>query len=204
MVHSSMRRGPGEALVIPSGPTVPAVLVDQHHRMRQLLREVAAGEGIPRREAFESFRRLLAAHETAEEIVVRPVSRQIMDRDVVAERNHEERRIVRLLAELEKVDACGAVFEELFPSFTDALDTHLTLEETFEFPILEAELDLRDRIVMARWIHRALALGPTHAHPGAFGSPAAQRAVTPFTALVDHARDVYDRAREHSPGRRPS
>lgn len=199
MVHSSTRRGPGEALDVPSGPTVPGVLVDQHRRLRQLLHEVTASEGAPRREAFESFRRLLAAHETAEETVVRPVSRQIMDRDVVAQRNHEERRIVQLLAELEKLDACGAAFEELFPSFTEALETHLTLEETFEFPVLEAELGRHERAVMARWIHRALALGPTHAHPGAFGSPMTQRAVTPFTALLDHARDVYSRSREQPP-----
>jgi Hemerythrin HHE cation binding domain len=199
VVHSSTRHGPGDGPAVPSGPAVPEVLVDQHQRLRGLLHEVAASEGPPRREAFESFRRLLAGHETAEEVVVRPVSRQIMDRDMLTERNHEEHRIVQLLAELEKLDACGAVFEELLPSFTDALDTHLTLEETLEFPILEAELDWHDRTVMARWINRALALGPTHAHPGGFGSPMTQRAVTPFTALVDHARDAYGRAREHPP-----
>ena len=202
MVHSSTRRGAGayaEPPAVQSGQSVPGVLVEQHRRLRHLLHEVTAGEGEPRREAFESFRRLLAAHETAEEIVVRPISRQIMDRDVVAERNHEERRIVRLLAELEKLDARGAGFEELLPNFTDALDTHMTLEETSEFPTLEAELDWHDRFGMAHWIDRALAYGPTHAHPGAFGSPMAQRAVTPFTALVDHARDAHDRAREHPP-----
>jgi hypothetical protein len=176
------------------------VLVDQHHRLRELVHEVTVNEGDPRRRAFESLRRMLAAHETAEEMVVRPVSGQIMDRDAVADRNHEERRIVHLLAELEKVDPCGATFGELFPPFTDALDTHLTLEESSEFPILEAELGARERAAMARWIDRALAHGPTHAHPGAFGSPMAQRAITPFTALVDHARDAYGRSRERSPG----
>lgn len=174
---------------------VPAVLIEHHARIRELLAAVRVGEGEQRRHAFDELREFLAGHETAEEMVVRPVSVQIMDRDAVAARNHEERHIVRLLAALERIDAGGANFAELFPAFDHALCAHLSHEEAEEFPVLEAELGERDRTAMARWIRRAVVLGPTHAHPGAAGSPMAQRAVTPFTALLDHARDVYERAR---------
>lgn len=200
MVNSSTTHGGSDrALSMLSGPMVPEVLVDQHKRLRELLADVRAADAAERGRSFERLRRLLAAHETAEEVVVRPVSKQIMNRDIVAERNHEERRIVQLLAVLEKLDPAGSEFAELFEAFADELEKHLGIEETVEFPVLARELGGRDRIAMARWIERSITLGPTHAHPGLFGSPMIERAVTPFNALVDHARDAYERAKEHSP-----
>ena len=203
MVNSSTtnRGSPGSSAG--AEPTVPEVLVDQHRRLRELLAEVRATEGGERARSFEHLRRLLAAHETAEEVVVRPVSKQIMDRDAVAQRNHEERRIVQLLAVLEKLEVDGSEFQELFHAFAEDLENHMDLEERTEFPVLVAELGEPDRIAMARWVGRALAMGPTHAHPGAVGSPMIERAVTPFHAFADHARDARRRARQHLTDRSP-
>jgi hypothetical protein len=175
---------------------VIAVLEAQHDRIRELLADVRAGDrGEERHQAFGALRALLAAHETAEEIIVRPVSAQIMSRDVIAIRNREERHIVRLLAELEKLDARGADFADSFDPFDQALTAHLSVEEAEEFPVIEAEVSEQERRAMARWMERAVALGPRHAHPLAAGSPVAQRAVVPFTALLDHARDRLERSR---------
>jgi hemerythrin superfamily protein len=198
VVHSSTtHRAAGGA-----GPTaatiVPEVLIEQHRRLRELLDEVREADDEQRARPFDRLRRLLAAHETAEEIVVRPVSKQIMDRDSVAERNHEERRIMRLLAVLEKLDTDGPEFEERFRTFADTLHSHMTLEERVEFPALESELTEADRTAMGRWIVRAVTLGPTHAHPRAFGSPLLERALTPINALVDHARDAHRRSENTS------
>jgi hypothetical protein len=178
-----------------SDGAVIAVLDAQHDRIRELLADVRGGRGVERHQAFAAFRALLAAHETAEEIVVRPVSAQIMSRDVIAIRNREERHIVRLLAELEKLDAHGAGFADSFDPFDQALTAHLSIEEAEEFPVIEAEVSEPERRAMARWMERAVALGPRHAHPLAAGSPVAQRAVLPFTALLDHARDRLERTR---------
>ncbi|HEX4787581.1 MAG TPA: hemerythrin domain-containing protein [Actinospica sp.] len=181
-----------------SHDAVTAVLEAQHDRLRELLAEVrvrAGGRGEERHRAFGALRALLAAHETAEEIVLRPVSAQIMSRDVIAIRNREERHIVRLLAELEKLDARGADFAGAFDPFDRALTAHLRVEEAEEFPVIEAEVSEPERRAMARWMERAVALGPSHAHPLAAGSPVAQRAVGPFTALLDHARDRFERSR---------
>lgn len=201
MIHLSMNPGAaggrGRSHADTPEASVPEVLLDQHRRLRGLLGDVRDDQGDERRRSFALLRAVLAAHETAEETVVRPVSKQIMDRDAVADLNHEERYIVRLLAVLEKFDPCDAAFEELFPTFAEALESHFELEETSEFPILRAELAERDRVLMGRWIGRAMAHGPTHAHPGGFGSPMVERAVTPFTSLLDHARDAYGRARGH-------
>lgn len=189
----------GEATRSSPAGSVLAVLYKQHDELRHLLSQVAeADQGTKRQEAFDSLRELLAAHETAEEIVLRPVSVQIMNRDLVVQRNHEERRIVHLLADLERLDACGAEFDERFPELQQALLEHLSIEEAAEFPAVRTQVDLHEQDVMGRWIRRACQRGPTHAHPGPAGSPTVQRAVGPFVALVDRARDRFTRTRKES------
>lgn len=176
--------------------SVLAVLAGQHACIRDLLAEVHDGSGVARAESFDALRRLLAAHETAEELVLRPVSVQIMSRDDTTDRNHEERRIIGLLAELEGLDVLGGPrFDRLFRPFEQYIAEHLALEESAEFPVIEAEVDAHERLTMGRWIHRALVLGPTRAHPVAAGYPTAQRATAPFAALADHARDLFERTR---------
>ena len=166
-----------------------AVLTRQHGEIRELLAVVKDVGGERREQAFDALRELLAAHETAEEIVVRPVSVQVMDRDAAAERNHEERRIVGLLLKLEKLDARGVEFDSAFGRFEQDLLAHLDAEESEEFPALEREVDAHELDVMSHWIEKACRLGPTHAHPATAGSPVAQRTVAPFMALLDRARD---------------
>jgi Hemerythrin HHE cation binding domain len=177
--------------------SVLTVLRAQHVRLRELLAEVRGADGHERRSAaFEALRELLAAHETAEELVLRPVSVKIMSRTVTTARNREERAIVKLLAELEGADVADAEFGERFAAFEQAVAEHLSLEESEEFPVIEELIDPHESGVMARWIERATALGPTHSHPAAVGSPMAQRVVAPFTSLLDHAKDLFDSSRD--------
>ena len=176
--------------------SVLTVLRAQHGRLRELLVEVRGAGGHERAAAFEALRQLLAAHETAEEIVLRPVSAQVMSRTVTTARNREEHGIVKLLAELEGIDVAAAEFGERFAAFEHAVLDHLSLEESEEFPAIEQLIDPHESGVMARWIERATALGPTHPHPATVGSPMAQRVVAPFTALLDHARDLFDSSRD--------
>jgi hypothetical protein len=177
--------------------SVLAVLFAQHDRVRELLAEVRGAEGEYRWEVFEALRALLAAHETAEETVLRPVSVQIMSRDLTAARNREEREIVKLLAGLDGIDAADGQFGERFVPFEHAVVEHVSMEEAEEFPVIEDRLDPHESAVMARWIQRAVVLGPTRPHPAAVGSPAAQRVVAPFAALLDHARDLFDGSRDN-------
>jgi len=179
----------------PEHESVTAVLTDQHDRIRELLAEVRkAGPG-ERGQVFDGLRALLAAHETGEEVVIRPVSVQVVNRDLIAARNHEERHIVRFLADLERLDAATTGFAEAFEPFARELLAHLAVEEADEFPVLEAEVSVQESRAMARWMERAVAIGPRHAHPFVAGSPFAQRATSPFTALLDHARDRFEHTR---------
>lgn len=176
--------------------SLQAVLFAQHGEIRELLAVVKEVGGERREQAFDALRELLATHETAEELVVRPVSVKVIDRDAVAERNHEERRLAGLLLGLEKLDARSVDFDGAFTRFEQALLPHLSAEESEEFPILALEVDPHELDVMSRWIERACELGPTHAHPATAGSPVAQRTVGPFLALLDRARDRFAQARD--------
>jgi hemerythrin superfamily protein len=177
--------------------SVLTVLHAQHDRVRALLAEVRDAEDPERgAAAFEALRELLAAHETAEELVLRPVSVQVIDRSVTAARNREEHAIVKLLAELEGIDVADAQFRGRFAAFERAVVEHLSREEAEEFPLIEQRVDPHESGVMARWIERATAAGPTHAHPAAVGSPMAQRVVAPFASLLDRARDLFDGSRD--------
>lgn len=177
--------------------SLSAVLFEQHARIRGLLGEVRSNSGEVRAEAFEALRRMLASHETAEEIVLRPVSVQIMSRDAAADRNHEERHIVAKLADLEHLDSIGGSrWDELFASFEQAVVDHLAMEEAEEFPVIEAEVDDQELARMANWITRAFELGPTHPHPFVTGHPEAERAAMPFSALADHVRDHFEHTRD--------
>jgi hypothetical protein len=180
----------------PAEGSVLTVLYAQHVCIRELLAEVRGACGGRRRQVFETLRELLAAHETAEETVLRPVSVQIMSRDVTAARNREEREIVKLLAGLDDIEAVDAEFDERFVPFEHAVLGHLSMEEAEEFPVIEEQVDPHESAVMARWIERAIALGPTHPHPAVAGSPVAQRVVAPFSAMLDHARDLFDSVRD--------
>jgi hypothetical protein len=177
--------------------SVIAVLAQEHGRIRELLAEVRSSSGEARGEAFGELRETLAAHETAEEIVLRPVSVQVMSRDAAADRNHEERRIVEQLADLEQLDALeGPRWDELFGPFEQAVVQHLSKEETEEFPILQAQVDDQELGRMAHWITRASEMGPTHAHPLAAGHPTVARVATPFSALADKVRDLFESTRD--------
>lgn len=172
---------------------VIGVLLGQHARIRDMVAAVRAASGRERRELFDELRELLAVHEGGEEMVLRPVTRRSAGAGVaVADaRNREEGEAAYVLAELENLDVHSERFAALFTEFEKAVSAHADLEETEEFPAVQAALteeELRDlgaRLLKAE--HNA----PTHPRPAAAGSPTAQRVVGPFAALLDQARDLF-------------
>ncbi|HTJ71774.1 MAG TPA: hemerythrin domain-containing protein [Actinospica sp.] len=178
------------------GSSIFTVLHDQHVRTRDLLSEVAGSSGVARQQAFDALRELLAAHEAAEEVVLRPTARRLAYHEITVARDGEERRIAAMLAALEKLDVDGPAFAETFGTMGEAILMHTWYEEAEEFPAVKARLTLREQQRMGTWTQRAFALAPTHPHPAVAGSPVAQWTVGPFTALMDRARDGFTRARE--------
>jgi hemerythrin superfamily protein len=174
-----------------NGQDAVTLLQEQHGDIRELLRAVEM-TNTGRHESFEPLVRLLAVHETAEEMVVYPSLRREGDvGDAVAEaRVAEEDEAKKALAELEQLDLDSAEFREQFSTFRAAVEAHADQEEREVFPLLEQVNDRDELQRMARALKLAEGIAPTHAHKAAPTSALGNALVGPFLSMVDRARDA--------------
>lgn len=173
---------------------VITVLLRQHARVRELVVDVQQAQGQHRQQAFDELRALLAVHETAEEMVLRPVTRSIGEVDVAKARNAEEGAANRMLAELEKMDTAAPDFDTKFAAFAEAVLRHAEKEEHDEFPQVRAAKSQEQLRSLSKALLAVEKLAPTHPHPGTAGSSTAQWSVGPFASLIDRARDAVSAA----------
>jgi len=167
-------------------------LKEQHDTIRDLFRSVASSSGDARRRAFEPLVRLLAVHETAEEMVVYPALKAHGDeaRDVAEARIAEEDQAKKKLTDLERMNPDSSEFEELFTEVRSAVEQHAASEEREVFPLLEAIRDEGQLRRMRAGLALAEGIAPTHPHKIAPESAIGNLAVGPFVAMVDRARDA--------------
>ncbi len=171
-----------------------AQLLAQHEQVRTAIHDVANTKTPDTRQsAFDALRELLARHETAEEMIVRPLTRGIEGGGTIAEdRMAEENDSKEVLAELENLDIASEEFARLFEKFALAVLTHAQNEETREFPLLRQHLD-EERLEKAeKQLLLAEKTAPTHPHPSA-KSTAMNYVAGPFAALTDRARDAISK-----------
>lgn len=167
------------------------VLLEQHARIRDLFAAVKDAQGERKVELFGELRALLAVHEAAEEMVLRPISRQCAGAGVVEARNHEEQEAARALAELERLDPQSLAFNAGLIELEQAVSSHADHEEREEFPSVLAERSETELKHLGSTLTAAERVAPTHPHPAAAGSPSAQWVVGPFAGMLDRARDVF-------------
>ena len=178
---------------------VITLLTKQHARIRDLFDAVENATGAERRRRFEELRRLLAVHETAEEMIVHPRARLGEGgNDVVDARLAEEHDAKVVLSRLDGMETSDSDFTPTLAQLRSAVLAHADSEEREEFPLLEADTDERTRTLMAAAVRAAEALAPTRPHPGA-ESATVNLAVGPVASVVDRTRDavrsVLDRGR---------
>lgn len=181
------------AAELPEGDVV-RVLLEQHGRIRELFADVSSAEGEHKRHAFDELRALLAVHETAEEMVLRPVTAKTAGQGVVDARNQEEAKANEVLKNLEKLDVDSPDFDQMLADFQTAVDEHAQAEESEEFPTVLAECDEDKRRTMGTHLRAAESVAPTHPHPSTAGSTAGQYTVGPIASLVDRTRDAIKSA----------
>ncbi len=182
-----------KAAELPEGDVI-RILLEQHARVRELFQDISSAEGEHKKHAFDELRAMLAVHETAEEMVLRPVSKEAAGEAVVDARNHEEAEANKVLKALEDMDVDSPDFDARLAEFQKAVDEHAEKEESEEFPHILAKCDQEKRATMGKQLKAAEGIAPTHPHPSTAGSTAAQFAVGPMASLVDRTRDAIKSA----------
>jgi hemerythrin superfamily protein len=173
---------------------VVSQLLAQHDVVRSAIDEVAkTTTAESRQQAFDVLRELLSRHETAEEMVVRPLTRSIEGGEAIAAaRMDEENTSKDVLAELENLDIASLEFARLFETFAQAVLTHALSEERLEFPLLRQHLDAEKLETAERQLLLAERMAPTHPHPSA-RSTAMNYVAGPIAAVTDRARDAISK-----------
>lgn len=177
------------AAELPDGDVL-RILLEQHARIRELFRAARAAQGEHRRRHADELRALLAVHETAEEMVPRPVTERVAGREVADARNQEEAEATEMLSELEHTDVESPEFDTVLDTLETMVLRHAELEEQEEFPVVLAPCDADRRQKMGGAVRAAESIAPTHPHEWAAGSPVRQWAAGPFASLLDRARDA--------------
>ena len=182
-----------KAAELPEGDVI-RILLEQHARIRTLFAEVTAQDSDHRQHVFDELRALLAVHETAEQMVLRPVTTDLAGAEIADERNEEEAEATEVLAELEKLDVESAEFAERIAGFQSSVVRHADAEEAQEFPHILERCDAEKRQRLGKQIKAAESIAPTHPHPSAAGHPTAHYAIGPVLSVIDRARDALGKA----------
>ncbi len=184
-----------KAAQLPEGDVI-RFLLNQHAQVHDLFDEVQSSRGEQRQQAFEELRAKLAMHETAEEMVLRPVTEKIAADGVADARNAEEQEANEVLKKLEGLDLDSPDFDRQFAEFKQSVDDHAESEENEEFPAVLESCDLDQRRSMGRRMEAVEKVAPTRPHPSTAGSPAKQWTVGPFASLIDRAKDAISKVRD--------
>lgn len=178
-----------EAATLPEGDVV-RILLEQHAQIRDLFTEVKNARGEQKQQHFDELRALLAVHETAEEMIFRPTAKDVAGEAEADARNHEEEEATKVLAELEKMDVNTAEFDAKFAAFERSVIDHAEHEEQEEFPVVRQRCEEDKLQGMGRRFEAVQKVAPTHPHPTAAGSTAAQWMAGPFASIVDRVKDA--------------
>ena len=178
--------------VVNSTHDVVAFLTSQHDEIKRLFAEtLGATETESREKLFFVLRRLLAVHETGEEMVVHPLARRSIafGQGIVDARLDEENEAKHHLAGIEKMDVGSTEFIQALGQLQSAVLEHARHEEVEEFTKLHEELDERGLKRAAIMVRMAERMAPTRPHPGV-ELATVNIAAGPFAAMLDRARDT--------------
>jgi len=181
------------AATLPEGDVI-GILLEQHARVRELFEDVRGSAGDERREHFNELRALLAVHETAEQIVLRPNTAERVNARLADARIEEEVEATKALAELEELDVNSPAFAASFAQFEKSVTEHAEAEENEEFPAIVNDYTVEERQRMGRMLKATETIAPTHPHPSVAGHEMATIATLPVASIIDRARDILRRA----------
>jgi hypothetical protein len=171
---------------------VTQFLQQQHQEIKDLFRRVQMASGAERERLFHELVRLLAVHESAEEMVVHPAARDTDER-MVEQRLKEENEAKRALADLYDLGLDHPQFTEKLSTLADSVTQHADREEREEFPLLQKNIPHEKLERMTQRVRAAEAVAPTRPHPKAGESAMANVLAGPPLAVFDRIRDAMQR-----------
>lgn len=172
-----------------------AAVREDHNNVRQLFSDLEGQSGQKKAETWTTIVRMLAVHETAEEMIVYPAVRTVDGAERFVEaRLKEEDESKKVLSDLEKLDPNSDEFAKEFPKFRDKVLEHAKSEEEQILPRLEKIDDKRMLEGLAGAFAAAKAVAPTHPHKTAPESAIGNVVMGPAVAIMDRVRDVAQAA----------
>jgi len=126
-----------KAAKLPEGDLV-RILLTQHAEVKDMLDQIEEAAGANRKKLFEQLTTTLKAHETAEESVVRPVTKETAGPSVADARNAEEAEANQVIVALSALEVDSAQFDDQLEQFKQAVSEHAEAEETQEFPTIQS------------------------------------------------------------------
>jgi len=171
---------------------VTTMLEKQHVQVKQLFARIGDGKTPTAADDFCELRRMLAVHETAEEMVVYPALRKLGDEGerIAKERLAEEDKAKQVLHDLEQIGVHEPAFAAKIAEFEQAVVAHAEAEEQQVFPRLREAASADTLTTMGKALLRAEEAAPTHPHPHAPNTAVGNLVGGPVLAMVDKVRDA--------------
>ena len=168
------------------------ILTTDHQEMVALIGQIeGTSDPSQRRDLADTVIAEVMRHAVAEEMFVYPaVEEHVPNGTKEVEHDKKEHdEIVRLMKQVEDVDAADPEFMELIRELEAKLRHHAKDEESEQFPQLRAHIPAEKLIDLGEKVEKAKKLAPTRPHPHAPHSELFHKTVGPGVGMVDRLRD---------------
>ena len=168
------------------------ILTTDHQEMVSLIAQIeSTSDPGQRRDLADTVIAEVMRHAVAEEMFVYPAVEEHVPngtKEVEHDKNeHDE--IVRLMKQVEDVDAADPEFMELIRELETKLRHHAKDEESEQFPQLRAHIPAEKLVDLGEKVENAKKLAPTRPHPHAPHSELFHKTIGPGVGMVDRLRD---------------
>jgi hypothetical protein len=192
-------------------PDVFQVLKKDHDEVKAMLAQLEEGPRVSsgataeqvafRKQAVDAMIIEESKHEAAEQAYFWPAVKQLGPEGLrVAEIGLEqETEADPVLADLDRLKADDAEFEERLAAFIFAARGHIAFEEAHAWPLLRASITADQAELLGEQIAQAKKLAPTRPHPHVPPQPGAVKSAGPVAGVADRLRDAVT-----GRGQRPS
>jgi hemerythrin superfamily protein len=175
-----------------SARDVVEILSADHREMVELLGQIEqTSDPGRRRELADTVIAEVMRHAVAEEMYVYPAIEEHVPggAEQVGHDKQEHDQIVKVMKQIEDVEASDPAFMGLVRQMDAMLRHHATDEESEQFPQLRAHVPAEKLVELGEQVQTAKKLAPTRPHPSAPHSELFHKTIGPGVGMIDRLRD---------------